>query len=411
MAGHPDRRCGQSRPGHRRRRQGRRAPGVQREPGHRHDGAVLRAPGRAGPGQREAARLAGLPRDPVPARQPRPVLPDDAARLRRTAVVPEPHQGPGQRRLLHRLGRARRGRPPVRRRGPALRRRAFRRAAAQPLRRADRRCRAGRGQHLGSRRRPGHRWAWRRAVDRGRQPAVPGPGRARRPHRPVGAAIQRGGLARGRGQVRPGAAGRRSASPAATALRDWIDAMPNEHYQSLFGLDPAQCGSGSWTARRRRSATFCAGIPDDDELARLVTDLAGHDLGSLLAAFAECDAEKDRPSVLFAYTIKGWGLPIAGNPRNHSALLSTAQVDQLRVSAGPDRGHRVGPARPDDASRAVGGSPSRAPRQARPASMPGTPSTCPMPPDCARPGRSPPRRRSAGSWSTCPGWSRSRRTW
>ena len=54
---------------------------------------------------------------------------------------------------------------------------------------------------------------------------------------------------------------------------------------------------------------------------------AGHDLGSLLQAFAECDAEKDRPSVVFAYTIKGWGLPMAGNPRNHSALLSTAQID------------------------------------------------------------------------------------
>ena len=71
--------------------------------------------------------------------------------------------------------------------------------------------------------------------------------------------------------------------------------------------------------------------------------------------FAECDAEADRPSVLFAYTIKGWGLPIAGNPRNHSALLSTAQVDQMREPARPDRRDRVGPARPDDTGRAMGG--------------------------------------------------------
>jgi pyruvate dehydrogenase E1 component len=78
---------------------------------------------------------------------------------------------------------------------------------------------------------------------------------------------------------------------------------------------------------------FCAGIPDS-ELAPLVTDLAGHDLGSLLAAFAECDAEKGRPSVLFAYTIKGWGLPIAGNPRNHSALLTTVQIGQIRERLG-----------------------------------------------------------------------------
>ena len=38
----------------------------------RDDRAVLRLPGRAGPGQREAARLAGVPRHPVPAGQPGP---------------------------------------------------------------------------------------------------------------------------------------------------------------------------------------------------------------------------------------------------------------------------------------------------------------------------------------------------
>jgi pyruvate dehydrogenase E1 component len=57
-------------------------------------------------------------------------------------------------------------------------------------------------------------------------------------------------------------------------------------------------------------------------------------MGALLQAFAECDAEKDRPSVVFAYTIKGWGLPMAGNPRNHSALLSTAQIDSMREQQG-----------------------------------------------------------------------------
>ncbi len=44
----------------------------------------------------------------------------------------------------------------------------------------------------------------------------------------------------------------------------------------------------------------------------------------MLEAYAEADQVSDRPSVIFAYTVKGWGLPIAGNPRNHSALLSTA---------------------------------------------------------------------------------------
>jgi pyruvate dehydrogenase E1 component len=119
------------------------------------------------------------------------------------------------------------------------------------------------------------------------------------------------------------------ARPGGECLRTWIDAMPNEHYQSLFGLEPAAVRDRFLDGAPPEVGQFCAGLPDE-ELATLVTDLAGHDMGSLLDAFAACDAEKERPSVVFAYTIKGWGLPIAGNPRNHSALLTTAQVDQMR---------------------------------------------------------------------------------
>src|SRR5450755_1560980 len=120
------------------------------------------------------------------------------------------------------------------------------------------------------------------------------------------------------------------AQPGGECLRTWIDDMPNEHYQSLFGL-----ADGTVKARFLDGAPddvrqFCDGIPDDGELAALVTDLAGHDLAALLGAFGECDAERDRPSVVFAYTVKGWGLPMAGNPRNHSALLTAGQVGEMR---------------------------------------------------------------------------------
>ena len=123
------------------------------------------------------------------------------------------------------------------------------------------------------------------------------------------------------------------ARPGGSSLRDWIDAMPNEHYQSLFGLAAAAVRERFLDGAPAKVSQFCAELADD-ELASLVTDLAGHDLGALLSAFADCDAEKDRPSVLFAYTIKGWGLPIAGNPRNHSALLSTAQIAAMRERLG-----------------------------------------------------------------------------
>ncbi len=123
------------------------------------------------------------------------------------------------------------------------------------------------------------------------------------------------------------------AGPGGEALRGWIDAMPNEHYQSLFGLDPAALRSRFLDGAPPQVEQLCRGI-GDAELAALVTDLAGHDLGALLAAFAECDAHAGQPSVVFAYTIKGWGLPMAGHPRNHSALLSTEQVSQMRDRLG-----------------------------------------------------------------------------
>ncbi|HEY0583485.1 MAG TPA: pyruvate dehydrogenase, partial [Chloroflexota bacterium] len=63
-------------------------------------------------------------------------------------------------------------------------------------------------------------------------------------------------------------------------------------------------------------------------------DLGGHDLKELLTAFQQADQSPDRPTVLFAYTMKGWGLPFAGDPLNHSALLSPEQIDTLREQLG-----------------------------------------------------------------------------
>ncbi|HEV7757100.1 MAG TPA: transketolase C-terminal domain-containing protein [Mycobacteriales bacterium] len=123
------------------------------------------------------------------------------------------------------------------------------------------------------------------------------------------------------------------ARPGGEVLRAYLDAMPNERYQSMFGYSGAELRE-----------QFCSGAPDevrallaevpDAEVAPLVGDLGGHDLGSMLEAYAECDAETDRPSVVFAYTVKGWGLPNAGNPRNHSALLGRDQIASMRAVLG-----------------------------------------------------------------------------
>ena len=130
----------------------------------------------------------------------------------------------------------------------------------------------------------------------------------------------------------------KEAYAACPELERWIDVMPNERYQSLFGLPPAEVRARFVNGAPAAVRDYLADL-DDGLVARLVTDLGGHDVGVLLDAFAQCDAETTRPSVVFAYTIKGWGLPIAGNPRNHSALLTGDQVDALRAAVGltPER--------------------------------------------------------------------------
>ena len=127
--------------------------------------------------------------------------------------------------------------------------------------------------------------------------------------------------------------------PGGDALRRRIDDMSNEEYQALIRLDGA-------TLRKRLIDGAMTGHDDlvrvlapisDEALPGIISDLGGHNLVELLRCLNEIDSVRDRPSVLFAYTIKGWGLPIAGDPLNHSALLTDAQMEKLRHDLGiPD---------------------------------------------------------------------------
>lgn len=69
-----------------------------------------------------------------------------------------------------------------------------------------------------------------------------------------------------------------------------------------------------------------------ETLAVAVRDLGGHDIGLLLDTYRQVDDE--RPTVIFAYTVKGRGLPIEGHPNNHSALLTEAQIGELAERTG-----------------------------------------------------------------------------
>ncbi len=119
------------------------------------------------------------------------------------------------------------------------------------------------------------------------------------------------------------------------ALEAHIDGMPNEAYQELFGLDASDARRKFLLKADPAVQRFADGVGDGD-LKLLVTDLGGHDLELLGDTFRSCDDEVDRPSVVFAYTIKGHGLPMAGDPMNHAALLNPEQIDTFRAAVGLD---------------------------------------------------------------------------
>lgn len=125
------------------------------------------------------------------------------------------------------------------------------------------------------------------------------------------------------------------ARPGGEAVRQHIDDMPNEEYQSLFARTGADLRE-HFLARAGQEVRDVIGGIDDADLVPVVQNLGGHDLRELAAAFRACDAVTDRPSVVFAYTVKGWGLPMAGDPMNHSALLTAEQVDAFRHALGLD---------------------------------------------------------------------------
>ncbi len=124
------------------------------------------------------------------------------------------------------------------------------------------------------------------------------------------------------------------ARPGGETLRWWIDECPNDLYSALTfeggagfrrELDSAL---GSEPGIRRLLATH-----DDAALHRLMTNLGGHDMESIVEAFDEA-SRGDAPTCFVAYTIKGWSLPFAGHKDNHAGLMNPAQMDAFRAAQG-----------------------------------------------------------------------------
>jgi len=124
----------------------------------------------------------------------------------------------------------------------------------------------------------------------------------------------------------------RSGGPA---LRERILAMANPEYQRLL-----RCTAEEVRSRLPGDGTGSNEIAelisqlDDPTLLKAIRNLGGHDLDALSSAYKQID--DTRPTVIIAYTIKGYGLPTQGHPQNHSSLLSVAEFSSLATELGMD---------------------------------------------------------------------------
>ncbi len=123
------------------------------------------------------------------------------------------------------------------------------------------------------------------------------------------------------------------ARPGGKALEEWIDSCPNAEFAVL-----TYQGGSHWRERLMADIGDKPHVKalldsfDDAGLARLMTNLGGHCVESLIDAFDS--AQDDRPTLFIAYTVKGQGLPLAGHKDNHSGMMSPTQMEQFRDSLG-----------------------------------------------------------------------------
>ncbi|MDB9762480.1 transketolase [Alphaproteobacteria bacterium] len=113
-------------------------------------------------------------------------------------------------------------------------------------------------------------------------------------------------------------------------ILNWIDNCPNDLYSALSYM-----GSKGWREhlnkdlKKSKEAINIIKSLSDVELNETMSNLAGNDVEAVLEAFTEADND-DVPTCFIAYTIKGFGLPLAGHKDNHSGLMNNDQMQSYK---------------------------------------------------------------------------------
>ena len=125
--------------------------------------------------------------------------------------------------------------------------------------------------------------------------------------------------------------------PGGNALKKWIDDCPNQLYSALVY-------EGGAVFKKRvlddiGDQSVISHLIDkrsDDEFLELMANLGGHCVPTLCETFE--NIKDDKPTAFIAYTIKGWGTPLAGHKDNHAGLMTKAQMDSFKIKFGINDG-------------------------------------------------------------------------
>jgi pyruvate dehydrogenase E1 component len=126
--------------------------------------------------------------------------------------------------------------------------------------------------------------------------------------------------------------------PGGDKLKAWIDSCPNQLYSALVFA-----GGAAWRKRLndeigdQGNVSTLIAKRSDDELAALMNNLGGHDLPAVLEALH--GAHADRPTCFICYTVKGFGLPMAGHKDNHAGMMTPAQMESFQKAMSVRPGH------------------------------------------------------------------------
>ena len=78
---------------------------------------------------------------------------------------------------------------------------------------------------------------------------------------------------------------------------------------------------------------FLDGV-SEDEIFEGLRDFGGHDIIQLAEAMLKSKESTRKPTIIIAHTLKGWGLKMAAQPGNHSALNHQDEMDEMRKAQG-----------------------------------------------------------------------------